>query len=181
MVEPTVEHYLIVDDDEVFANILARRLVQQGQKSRVALNAAQALEQCQRFSPSRIILDLKLGDESGLQLLPRLSNAAPDAAIVLLTGYSSIPTAVEAVKLGAQNYLCKPAEFEEIIRAFSKDGTATDNPMTQPMRTSIDRLEWEHIQRVLNENNGNISATARALGMHRRTLQRKLQKRPVEQ
>ena len=97
----------------------------------------------------------------------------------MLTGYSSIATTVEAIKLGAINYLCKPASIEEILNAFST-GNSTGNAVTiQASPPSVDRLEWEHIQKVLNEHEGNISATARALGMHRRTLQRKLQKKPV--
>jgi two-component system response regulator RegA len=100
----------------------------------------------------------------------------PHAEILILTGYSSISTAVEAIKLGAVNYLCKPASAENIIQAFSVSDKPIESISASP--TSISRLEWEHIQRVLNDNNGNISATARSLGMHRRTLQRKLQKKP---
>ena len=114
----------------------------------------------------------------GLVILPRLLAAAPQASLVVLTGYSSIVTAVEATRAGATNYLCKPATIEEVLTAF---GGGTD-PAGTPMPSdpiSVDRLEWEHIQRVLQEHEGNVSATARALGMHRRTLQRKLQKRPV--
>ena len=115
---------------------------------------------------------------SGLVILPRLLAASPGAALVVLTGYSSIVTAVEATRAGATNYLCKPATIEEVLTAF---GGGTD-PAGTPIPSdpiSVDRLEWEHIQRVLQEHEGNVSATARALGMHRRTLQRKLQKRPV--
>ncbi len=97
----------------------------------------------------------------------------------MLTGYSSISTAVEAIKLGALNYLCKPADADDILNAFEQaQGNADAEISVHP--PSVNRLEWEHIQRVLNEHDGNISATARALGMHRRTLQRKLQKRPVK-
>ena len=110
--------------------------------------------------------------------LPGLLAAAPGASLVVLTGYSSIATAVEATKLGATNYLCKPAGIDEVLAAFvdPESGLEVEVP-SDPI--SVERLEWEHIQRVLNDNDGNISATARALGMHRRTLQRKLQKRPV--
>jgi two-component system response regulator RegA len=99
--------------------------------------------------------------------------------ILILTGYSSISTAVEAIKLGAINYLCKPASADEIVAAFKNTEANAQVPM-EDSPPSVNRLEWEHIQRVLNENQGNISATARSLGMHRRTLQRKLQKRPVK-
>jgi two-component system, response regulator RegA len=104
--------------------------------------------------------------------------AAPEASLVVLTGYSSIATAVEATKSGASNYLCKPASIDEVLAAFGAGDSAAEIEVpNDPI--SVERLEWEHIQRVLNDNDGNISATARALGMHRRTLQRKLQKRPV--
>ena len=111
--------------------------------------------------------------------MPKLLAGAPDAELVVLTGYSSIATAVSAVKQGAYNYLCKPAPIHEILNAFDDQPPASDTLTETPM--SVDRLEWEHIQRVMADNDGNISATARALGMHRRTLQRKLQKRPVKQ
>ena len=116
--------------------------------------------------------------DSGLVLLPKLLELDPEMRVVILTGYSSIATAVEAIKRGACNYLCKPADADDVLAALSAehadlDSLVPENPM------SVDRLQWEHIQRVLTEHAGNISATARALGMHRRTLQRKLQKRPV--
>ena len=116
---------------------------------------------------------------SGLLALPQLLKQAPHARLVVLTGYSSIATAVEATKAGATNYLCKPATIDEILSAFegSEPATAATIP-ADPI--SVERLEWEHIQRVLKDNDGNISATSRALDMHRRTLQRKLQKRPVK-
>ena len=145
----------------------------------MAANEAQALEKTQAFEPDLISLDLKLEGSSGLNLLPLLVEASPQSKIVVLTGYSSIATAVEAIKLGAVNYLCKPADADEILAAFQKQEGNPDAPLAeQPM--SVNRLTWEHIQKVLHENDGNISATARALGMHRRTLQRKLQKRPVK-
>ena len=171
--------YLIVDDDETFADILARTLVRKGFDASVARDSEQALASAADLRPPRIVLDLKLGGDSGLQLIPRLLAVSPASKIVVLTGYSSIPTTVEAIKLGAVNYLCKPAGAGEIIDAFGSGGGDPDVslPASPP---SVERLEWEHIQRVLNENDGNISATARDLGMHRRTLQRKLQKRPVK-
>jgi len=171
--------FLIVDDDEIFAGILARTLKKKGFTAQTAGNEVTALAECARLTPYRIVLDMKLEDSSGLNLIGRLLNIAPAARIVMLTGYSSIPTTVEAIKLGAINYLCKPASADDIIDAFDK---VTGNPdISLPQQPhSVDRLEWEHIQRVLNDNGGNISATARALGMHRRTLQRKLQKRPVK-
>jgi two-component system, response regulator RegA len=170
--------YLIIDDDSLFAQTLARSLARRGQAARVASDSAQAMSLCRQQPPQRIILDLKLDQASGLHLISDLQQAAPDCLIVVLTGYSSIPTTVEAIKLGATDYLCKPASLDDIVRAFERtEGNPAISLSASPH--SVDRLEWEHIQRVLAEHNGNISATARALGMHRRTLQRKLQKKPV--
>ena len=171
--------YLIVDDDDTFAATLARSLKRRGFDSALAPDESSALALCRQHRPARIVLDMKLGATSGLNLIERLKTLSPASAIVVLTGYSSIATTVEAIKLGAENYLCKPASLTEIITAFEREETGSvvtipDDPL------SVDRLEWEHIQRTLAANDGNISATARALGMHRRTLQRKLQKRPVK-
>lgn len=127
-----------------------------------------------------VVLDLNLNGSSGLALIPELLANNPDCRIVVLTGYASIATAVDAVKLGAVQYLAKPVEIEAILSAFEEDdGPDFDLPVSEEL-LSVDRLEWEHIQRVLYEHDGNVSATARALKMHRRTLQRKLAKRPVK-
>ena len=130
--------------------------------------------------PARIVLDLNLNGTSGLSLVQPLLDVLPDVRIVVLTGYASIATAVDAIKLGACQYLAKPVEMDAILMAFdSVAGASPDQPIdTETL--SVGRLEWEHIQRVLREYDGNISATARALKMHRRTLQRKLMKRPVK-
>lgn len=168
---------LIIDDDRVFTEVLARAMSKRDLEVKQAHNSEQALELIRDFSPDRVTLDLKMINESGLQLLPSLVELQPTAKIVVLTGYSSIATAVQAMKLGAFNYLCKPANADEILAAL--DPNALDDTELEENPVSVNRLEWEHIQRVLEENEGNISATARALGMHRRTLQRKLQKRPV--
>ncbi|MBE0506604.1 MAG: response regulator transcription factor [Marinospirillum sp.] len=169
---------LIVDDDEVFGQVLQRAFSKRGYEVTQATDENQALIKAQEFEPDYITLDLKLEGSSGLNLLPQLVESSPQSKIVVLTGYSSIATAVEAIKLGAVNYLCKPADADEILAAFQKQEGDPDVPVAeQPM--SVNRLTWEHIQKVLREHDGNISATARALGMHRRTLQRKLQKRPV--
>lgn len=169
---------LIVDDDEVFGQVLQRAFSKRGYEVAQATDENQALAKAQEFEPDYITLDLKLEGSSGLNLLPQLVESSPQSKIVVLTGYSSIATAVEAIKLGAVNYLCKPADADEILAAFHKQEGDPDVPVAeQPM--SVNRLTWEHIQKVLHEHDGNISATARALGMHRRTLQRKLQKRPV--
>ncbi len=168
---------LIIDDDDVFAQTLARSFARRNIDSEIVLNLSSALAAAQS-SFDAVLLDLRLGEESGLSILTDLRQAQPQARILILTGFSSIATAVEAIKLGADNYLPKPAGAEEILKALEAkaDDLSTEIPDQSP---SLDRLEWEHIQRVLNSNDGNISASARELGMHRRTLQRKLSKRPV--
>ena len=186
---------LIVDDDVTFAQVLARAMRKRGFEAFVAhdidsaLNLAREHLSKNHFSqnnssqnnrPAYAVVDLKLAEQSGLQLIEALAALLPTINIVMLTGYASIATAVEAVKLGATHYLCKPAGVDEILDAFNLgDGDASIELPDAPL--SIDRLEWEHIQKVLQANHGNISATARILGMHRRTLQRKLLKRPVKQ
>ncbi|RTQ97943.1 response regulator transcription factor [Halomonas nitroreducens] len=172
------QRLLIIDDDEMFCHVLHRAMSRRGFEVLVAHDAAEALSLGRKYQPELATLDLKLEQESGLKLLPELLELVPDCRVVVLTGYSSIATAVEAIKLGAVNYLCKPADADEVLAALAKEegdpeAEVADHP------PSINRLTWEHIQKVLQEHDGNISATARALGMHRRTLQRKLQKRPV--
>lgn len=172
------ERYLIIDDDETFAAVLQRSLRRRKLEAYTAHDATQALQQCSKRLPTRIVLDLKLGKDNGLRLIKQLKQTHPRADIVMLTGYSSIATAVNAVKLGALNYLCKPVNAAEVISAFEqKDDELPPLVDTPP---SVNRLAWEHINQVLEKHDGNISATARALGMHRRTLQRKLRKRPVK-
>ena len=175
-----MERFLLVDDDVVFTKVLARALQRRGLECLCAQNVEQALQLAKAQDFSKAIIDLKMQGPSGLTLIPALKQQQPDMDIVMLTGYSSVATAVEAVKLGAINYLCKPANTGEILAAFEhiEGDMAVDIPEQRP---SVDRLEWEHIQKVLAEQDGNISATARALGMHRRTLQRKLNKRPVKE
>jgi len=173
-------NYLLVDDDPAFSAVLARVLQRRGEQAFCAINGEQAMAQLQSENIDRVVLDLKLEQESGLAILQQLLECQPALEVVILTGYSSISTTVEAIKLGATHYLCKPAGVEEIIAAFeSRRGKAGEVPL-QDSPPSVNRLEWEHIQKVLNQHHGNISATAKTLGMHRRTLQRKLQKRPVK-
>ena len=130
---------------------------------------------------SHALLDLKLEDGHSLSLISDLIGANPKMKIVVFTGYSSIATAVQAIKLGAKNYLAKPASIQQILSAFDNDDDAVEEELESDDGLSLKRLEWEKIQQVLAENNGNISATARQLKMHRRTLQRKLGKKPVSQ
>jgi two-component system, response regulator RegA len=170
-------HYLLLDDDEVFCSTLSRAFGRRGLATTLCHSMQQLQAQVQSTSFDRAVVDLKIGDDNGLQAIALLREQRPDCEILMLTGYASIVTAIEAIKLGATNYLPKPASADDILRAFSANNELPE--ASQP--PSVDRLEWEHIQRVLHENQGNISATARALNMHRRTLQRKLAKRPVSQ
>lgn len=176
-----MQSILLVDDDEIFRGVLARSLVRRGYEILEAGDQKEALAHLEARLPDACILDLKIGHQSGLHLLPELLQIAPALKVVVLTGYASIATAVEAVKQGALNYLPKPADVDEILAAFAEEKEVPAQAVLETPHMSVDRLEWEYIQKVLAENQGNISETARALGMHRRTLQRKLQKRPVKQ
>lgn len=169
---------LVVDDDPAFNRVLLRALGQRGFDAYGATDVEGALELARDHTPEFIVLDLNLAGESGLRLIRPLLEASPDARILVLTGYASIATAVDAVKLGATQYLAKPAAVEAIIEALRADEVVIDDAL-QDAPMSVDRLEWEHIQRVLAQHDGNISATARALKMHRRTLQRKLARPPA--
>lgn len=168
------KQFLIVDDDETFCLTLARVLKRSGYQVLTANNIEQAKFETKKHLPDYAVVDLKIAHESGLELIPQLLEINKELRILVLTGYASIATAVEAIKLGAIQYLTKPVESQEILAVLvgdeSPDASIPENPI------SVKRLEWEHLQKVLQENNGNISATAKALNMHRRTLQRKLQK-----
>ena len=177
-----LNNILIVEDDEVFAVTIARALKGRG----FICCHAQSVEKAKELIKNEVldfaILDLNLNGETSLQLIPILRQISSQVRILVLTGYASIATAVEAIKLGADNYLAKPADADEILNAMFADfkndaNDPNENPKLETM--SVRRLEWEHIQRILMENNGNVSATARQLNMHRRTLQRKLKKKPV--
>lgn len=173
---------LIIDDDTTFCNILQRTLTRHGLEVESCNCAIKAIQAIKQFQPEWVVLDLRLGDESGLQLIEPLLKISPKAKILVLTGFSSLATAVQAIKLGAIDYLSKPIEAQAILTAFGltdtpENRTSDIDVPTEPV--SLKRLEWEHIQRVLKENDGNISNTAKQLGMYRRTLQRKLQKKPV--
>jgi two-component system response regulator RegA len=169
---------LVVDDDRAFRDALASAFTRRGYDVRVAGSCEEALRVCDAFVPERAVIDLRMpGGATGLDLLRELKRLDPGIAVVVLTGYGSIPTAIEAVKRGAVNYLTKPTEPAAIELAFAGDVALDGDGTTAPV-PSVDRVSWEHIQRVLADCDGNISAAARQLGMHRRTLQRKLQKRP---
>ena len=172
---------LIVEDDAAFARTLGRSFERRGYQVILATNFDEASALLEQHCPDYAVVDLKLnGNTSGLACVQMLHQHDPEMLIVVLTGYASIGTAVEAIKLGATHYLAKPADADEIVAALQRTaGDATTPVADSPL--SVDRLEWEHIQKVLAEHGGNVSATARALKMHRRTLQRKLGKRPVRE
>jgi two-component system response regulator RegA len=169
---------LLVDDNENHCWAMRRAFEQRGYVVQVANSVQQACDLLEGWSPGYALVDLRMPGPSGLSLIPRLKAANAQARIVMLTGYASIATAVEAIKLGATYYLTKPVDADAVEAAFRHAGGDETVPASEhPL--SVDRLEWEHIQQVLAEHHGNVSATARALGMHRRTLQRKLHKRPM--
>lgn len=165
--------WLLIDDDDAFLQVLQRSLSRHGIESRLARSHREARETLEAGNVNRCVLDLNLAGESGLQLLPELLDMSPDLQILVLTGYGSIATAVEAMRRGAVNYLCKPVTVSQLLAGFEPLDAPPDLRNEPP---SVEEMEWEHIQRILNDNDGNVSATARALNMHRRTLQRKLQK-----
>jgi len=180
-----VRPLLLVDDDPTFVRVLARALGSRGFEVITASNFDEARALTRQHQPRYCVLDLKLGEENGLRLIPELHVLVPDLRVLLLTGYASIATAVEAIKRGAHDYLSKPVDADAVVRALL-DGDSSDPDEYEPPDApdaplALRRLEWEHIQRVLTECDGNISETARRLGMHRRTLQRKLSKHPVRE
>jgi two-component system response regulator RegA len=168
---------LVVDDDPTFCRVLARAMESRGFSVMVAHDVRQAICMAEESRPRFAVVDLHLPGPSGLAFVQRLRQIDANARIVVLTGYASIATAIEAIKIGATHYLAKPAKVEEIVAAFGRV-TASSGIYVSATPAPIARVEWEHIQKVLAERGGNITETAKALGMHRRTLQRKLAKRP---
>ncbi|MDX1352327.1 MAG: response regulator [Thiomicrorhabdus sp.] len=172
---------LIVDDDEFFLSILSRSLELENWQIVSASNSEQALKEVAQQQFDYAILDLNLDGQSGLNLMEQLLTQQPLCQVLILTGYASVATAVEAMRLGAKDYLCKPATAQQIMEVFTGDkADVIEQEVEEFQPMSVKRLEWEHIQKTLLEHDGNISLTAEALNMHRRTLQRKLQKRPVD-
>ena len=164
---------LIVEDDSPLRDRLVRAMRDRGFDARGVADHSSALDAARGESPELALVDLKLPGESGLQVIRDLKELDPGTIVVVLTGYGSIATAVEAVKLGAASYLTKPADADQIVAAF--DGAPPHAGAEVP---SLARVEWEHIQRVLTDCGGNVSRAARSLGIHRRSLQRKLSKHP---
>ncbi len=166
---------LLVDDDEIFLNRLARAMEKRGFQVARAVSVAGALAAAQARPPAYAVVDLRLEDGNGLDVVDALRELRTDTRIVILTGYGAIATAVAAVKMGAMDYLSKPADADDITNALLSLGNTLPPPPEMPM--SADRVRWEHIQRVYEQCDRNVSETARRLHMHRRTLQRILAKR----
>jgi two-component system response regulator RegA len=171
---------MVVDDDVTFRERLVSALNSRGMQASGAASPEAASELAKRVQPSRAVVDLRMPGGSGLDLVSILLGIKPDMEVVVLTGYGSIATAVEATKRGALDYLTKPADADQILAAFEKQGQAAEGKNGQDAATvpSLARVEWEHIQRILTDCGGNISQAARVLGIHRRSLQRKLNKYP---
>jgi two-component system response regulator RegA len=182
-VSPELAHsVLLVDDDEVFRQRLARAFRDRGWEVREAGDLDDALAAAEDETPEHVVVDLRLPGGSGLEVVRRLKALDETTSIVVLTGYGSIATGLDALRLGAAHYLTKPADVDEVIAGFAKSG-AVEVDVSGPDPTvdtpSLARVEWEHINRVLADCGGNVSEAARRLGLHRRSLQRKLAKYPV--
>lgn len=189
--------FLVIDDDLVFNQTLCRTLNRRVKETYSAQNMKQALDAVDKYKPDCAVLDLNLGDENGIDFITPMLQRHPNLKILILTGYSSLTTAVKAVKMGAINYLAKPVDVDTILNYLQDEAKSDvnnknnqdvenykinekdDKEREKLLPLSLENLEWEHIQRILSENDGNITVTARKLGMHRRTLQRKLQKKTV--
>lgn len=169
---------LLVDDDSTFCDVMSKAMRRRGYLVTVAHNVATAIAFGEEQLPDYALVDLKMPGKTGLRLIQHLHDMKPEMRIVMLTGFASIATAVEAIKLGATNYLSKPANADEVALALNKVGSMCSVSLPNSPFT-VKQVEWEHIQRVLMEHDGNITAAARALNMHRRSLQRKLARNPA--
>ncbi len=176
MAKPSI---LIVDDDQAFRRRLARAFEDRGYDASTAGDDDEAVALACADSPELAVVDLKMPGRSGLELVQALRAIDPATRVVVLTGYGSIATAIDAVRLGATYYLPKPADADDIVAAFARgEAPPLEPPEPDYQAPSLARAEWEHINRVLSDCAGNISEAARRLGIHRRSLQRKLQKYP---
>lgn len=169
---------LVVDDDRVLRERMARAFRDRGFDVSAAGDADEAMTAVDERAPDRAVVDLRMPGRSGLELVRELRERLPDAKIVVLTGYGSIASAVEAMKLGATNYLSKPADADDVLAAFEAPAESEGQGESGIEAPSLARAEWEHINRVLADCDGNVSEAARRLGLHRRSLQRKLAKMP---
>ena len=168
---------LILDDDEVFRLRLGRAFSNRGWESLVAGTVAEAISIAKDHAPDLAIIDLRIGDENGLDVIRKLRTLDPTVYLIMLTGWGSIATAINAVRGGADQYLNKPVDTDQILAIYSQQ-TGSVLLTAASSVPSLARVEWEHIQRVLSDCAGNISLTAKKLGLHRRSLQRKLSKYP---
>jgi two-component system response regulator RegA len=166
---------LLIDDDAPLRRTMERALARRGFRVHPAAGVREALATAHAVRPDFAVVDLRLEDGSGLELVRKLREIQPKMRIVILTGYGNIATAVAAIKSGAVDYLAKPADADDVVKALLATGTGLPPPPCNPM--SADRVRWEHIQRVFEQCGRNVSETARRLNMHRRTLQRILNKR----
>jgi two-component system response regulator RegA len=173
---------LIVDDDDIFRNRLCRAFTTRGWEAIGAADGASALQLSAQSSPDLAVVDLRLPGMSGLDIVQGLRSLDETTCIIMLTGYGSIATALTATKLGANHYLSKPADADQILNAYSQITAGSKEPPSLPEAPvpSLARVEWEHIQRVLTDCEGNVSLAAKLLGLHRRSLQRKLAKYPPQ-
>src|SRR5580658_7729541 len=170
---------LVVDDDDIFRNRLCRAFAARGWEAIGAADGPSALELASQSSPDLAVVDLRLPGMSGLDIVQGLRNLDETTCIIMLTGYGSIATALTATKLGANHYLSKPADADQILDAYNKISEGSNDPVAHSV-PSLARVEWEHIQRVLTDCDGNVSQAAKLLGLHRRSLQRKLVKYPPQ-
>lgn len=178
--QPQRPTFLVVDDDEVYRSRLMRALADRGFEVRGAADAEEALVSARKDSPEFAVVDLRMPGRSGLEVVQELAAIDPTTKTLVLTGYGSIATALEAVRLGALHYLTKPADADEVLAAFGRGKREEPKAATARRQVpSLARVEWEHINRVLVDCGGNISEAARLLGIHRRSLQRKLAKHPT--
>jgi len=175
---PILPVVLVVDDDDAFRNRLCRALRDRGCEAHEVSTPGDTLEQASSVSPDLVLLDLKMPGIGGLDLIQEIKKLDSTITVIILTGYGSIPTAMQALKLGADSYLGKPADTDQILAAYREIETGSAEKPAPATVPSLARVEWEHIQRVLADCSGNITQAAKLLGIHRRSLQRKLSKYP---
>lgn len=176
------ERMLLVDDDETFAERLGQAMEARGYDVHLAHDFDQAVAVARDVSPTMAVVDLRMPGRSGLEVLERLRTDHPEVRVVMLTGYGSIATAVDAMRLGAVGFVQKPADADGVLAAFERNAAPPLDPPDAAYRPpTLARVEYDHIQRVLSDCGGNVSKAARLLGMHRRTLQRKLQTYPPKE